>query len=383
VIEPLIESLGAFAAVVGSELRRWRRQRLTVASSLVFPVAMAALVTFALGGETPELRFTFAVVDQEHGPTADAFVDQAVGHPALAKVVDTRLVASRRAADRLLDDDEADAVVVLPEGLGARLAGRPDDRDVGIEVEASNPLAGGLATMVVDRFVIRARTEAVAVARTGRAPSGPWPLQVGLTAPGGRRLDAARHYGPGIGMFFVLVGMGFAAQRFVADRRRGLADRIAATPASPVAVAFGRAVAALAVGALSLGTTAVTMQILFGRRWGPPLAVVVLATATVVALAGVAGVVAAVSRTPEQATVVGAGVAFVFALASGTFSPPGSIGARPAFADLVPTTHALDGFAVLATEQSGVTTVLGPIGVLCGFGVAGGIATALLTRRFA
>lgn len=370
------------AACAGAELRRWRRQRLAVASALVLPGVMAALVSVALGRATADVDFTFAVVDLEHGAASAAFVDQALGDPAVAEVVETRLVADGREAGRLLDDGDVDAVVTLPGGLGADLAGGGDVR---IGLDAGSPLAADLATMVIDRYVVEARATALSLARTGRAPNGPPPLRVEVTAPGGQRLDAAGHYGPAIGMFFVLAGLGFAAQRTVADRRRGLADRLAATSASQASLVTGRAAAAMAVGALSLGTTAAVMQVLFGRPWGPPEAVVALIGATVVALAGVAAVVAVVSRTPEQASIASTAVAFVFALASGSFSPPGTTGTRSGLADLVPTTHALDGFALVATEQVGAAGMLGPIVTLCGFGVAGGAATALLTRarRFA
>jgi ABC-2 type transport system permease protein len=371
-------------AVVGAELRcRWR-ERSSVASAVVLPVALAALVTAVLGREAPDVRFTFAVVDRADDAASAAFIDEALGHPTVAEVVDTRRVATERAADRLLDADDVDAVVILPDDLGARLA--DGIGDTGITVEAAEPLAGDLGAMVVDRYVTRARTTAVALARTGHAPTGDWPLRVELAAPGGQRLDAAHHYGPGIGMFFVLVGVGFAAQRLVADRRRGLVDRMATTPASPLAIAFGRALAALAIGALSLGSCALAMQVLFERPWGPPLPLAVLVAATVLALAGVAAVVAVISRTPEQASLAGSAVAFAFALASGTFSPPGSFGTRPPLAELVPTTHALDGFALLATEPpgaglAGLAPILAPIGALGAFALAGGLATALLTRR--
>jgi ABC-2 type transport system permease protein len=367
----------AFAAVVGAELRQWRRQRLAVASSLVFPVLMAALVSSALGGEMPDFTFTFAVVDHEHGVASEAFVEQALGNPRIAEVVDTRLVTTDTAARGMLEEGTVDAVVVLPADLGARLT-RPGD--VGIELDADNPLAADIGAMVIDQYAVQARATALALAGTGAAPTRPWPLRVELSAPGGQRLDAARHYGPGIGMFFVLVGLGFAAQRHVADRRRGLTDRMAATPASPVAVAVGRSVASLLIGGLSLGTTAAAMQLLFGRSWGHLVPVVALLAATVIAFAGVAALIAGLSRTPEQAAILGSSVAFVFALASGTFSPPGSIAARPAFAELVPTTHALDAFAQLATEPSGIAAITGPLVVLCGFGLAGWMGSALVAR---
>jgi ABC-2 type transport system permease protein len=367
-------------ALAGLELKRWVRQPIAVATALLLPVAMAGLVSAALGRAAPELTLKFAVVDLDAGPAGVAFVDQALGHPAVKDLIDVRQVDSRHAARALLDDDVVDVVVVLPPRLSEDLA---SVGGVDIDVWGSNPIAGDLAHMIVDQYGIRAQASAVAIARTGAPPDTPWPLEVDVTAPGGQPLDAARHYGPSTGMFFLLVTLGFAAQRFVADRRRGLADRLAAAPVAAAPVLVGRVLAALLIGGLSMATTALSMQFLFGRSWGAAGPVVLLIAAVVIAMGGVAAVVAALSRTPEQAQMLAMGIAFVFALASGSFSPPGAIGTRPALADLVPTSHALDAFALLSTEHAGIAAITGPIGVLLAFGLAGFVLATFTSRRFA
>lgn len=378
--------LAVFAGVAGVEVRRWARQPLAVASTLLLPVALAALVTVALDNAGRATRAEIGVVDLDGGPAARSFLADALGHPSVADVVDVVALASTREAAGQLDAGDVDAVVVLPAGLSAGLAAPDGGAAPAIDVwtgdDDLDPLADDLAVLVVNEFTIRARATAVASAQGGREPDL-WPLEVTVTAPDGAPLDAARHFGPATGLFFVLVAQGSAAQRLAFDRGRGIVDRLASAPVSPSAVLAGRGAAAVATGCVSLGVTAATMQLLFGRSWGPLVPVALLIAAVAVALAGVAALLAAVARTPEQATSLAAAVAFVFAIASGSFVPPGSIGRRPRLAELVPTTHALDGFALLATERAGVAEVAPSLAWLLAFGACGLAATAALRRRLA
>jgi ABC-type multidrug transport system permease subunit len=378
VTETVRRWLAVCGLVVSTELRRWARQPVAVASAFLLPVGMATLISLVIGGDAAGLSVTVAVADEEQGPASTAFLEQALGDPSVDDVLAVERVGREDQARRLVDQGRADVLVVLPEGLTDRLA---SSRATGIVVQGEDPLAADLVLLVTDQFVTRARATALALSETGASPSAPWPLEVSVTAPDGQALDAATHYGPGVAMFFVLVGLGFAAQRLVADRQRELVDRLAVAPVPLSAALMGRGVAALTVGGVSLATAALAMQLLFGIGWGPVLPVAVMIVAAVGALAGVAASLAALCRTPGQAQMLSAGVAFVFALASGTFSPPGSIATRPAFAELVPTTHALDGFALLATEDAGLATVAVPLAALALFGLGGLAVTAVAARR--
>lgn len=373
------EWLRVVGATAGVELRRWRRQRVAVASALLLPVAMAVLVSLALGDDLGEFSTSFAFVDGDQGPAGAAFEDQVFGSPAVRDMVAVREVETEDEARRLLDRGDVAAAIVLPDGLTQTLT---DGDGPWIEVlrDHDEPIAGDLAALLVNQYEIRGQETVVAVERVGAVPAEPWPLEVAVTAPGGRQLDAATHYGPSLGLFFLLVTMGFAASRLVADRRRGVVERVAAGPAALSAVLTGRAVAALAVGGLSMAVLALTAQLVFGRSWGPPGPLAAVTAAVVVAMAGVAALLAALARTAEQAQALSIGVAFLFALASGSFAPPGAA-LRPAFAELAPTTHALDAYATLTTERAGLAAVGSSLVALLAFGAVGLLLTPVLVRR--
>ncbi len=368
----------AAAASAGVELRRWRRQRVAVATALVLPLAMAALVSLALGQTVGEFSTRFAVVDHDRGPAGRAFVERALADPALRGVVAVDEVGSDAEARDLLDRGRVEAVVVLPRGLGGSLAGG-EPAGIVVRGRADSSIARGLAQLVVDQYESRAGAAALAAARTGAEPAGPWPLTVRLTAPGGGRLDAATHYGPAIGLFFVLVTLGFAAAALAGDRGTGIVDRVAATPAPLGAVLAGRATTAVAIGGLSLGTLAVAMAVGFGEGWGPPASVAAVTVAVLAAMTGIAAALAAFARTPEQAWALATATAFACALASGSFSPPGAA-SRPAWAAVSPVTPALDAYALATTEHAGLVALAPSLAALAAFGAAG---LAVATVRWA
>jgi ABC-2 type transport system permease protein len=373
-------------ATAGVELRRWWRQPIAVVTSFVLPVLVGALVSLALGGGH-HLDVTFAVVDLDRGPVGDAFVDEALRDPRLDEVVDVRRVGTRAEARRLVDDETVEAAIVLPARLSEGItAGTDGSRPTHIEVlRRDEPSLGAdLAQTVVDVFDVEARATVVAHASTG----GPLPesprLEVATSAPGGRALDAATHYGPAIGMFFLMVALGAVVDGHVTDRRRGLVDRLQVARVPRSAVLTGRAATVLAIGCASLLVTAATMQLIFGRSWGPLPSVGALAVGAAVAYAGFAALLANVVRTPGQAQALTVALAFGMAVASGAFTPPGASSSRPPLAEVLPATIALDGFARVTTEAAGIATLAGPLALLITIGGAGfAIAGATARRRSA
>lgn len=368
-----------------TELRRWSRHRAAVASALLLPIVMATLLTLALGNDATRLAVRIVVVDGDGGPAGEAFTRDILGDPDVREVVEVvRMAGTEAEARRMVDEGEADAGIVIGEGLSAALAsiGDPGRRSElpGIDVLRSDdqPLAGDIAHLLVDQFESRSRATAVTLSRTGSAPAEPWPLRVVLTAPDGVPLDGARHAGPSVGMFSVLMTVGFVAYRLLLDRQTGVVERLASAPIARSAVLLGRATAALVLGALSLGALVVTMQGVLGRSWGPPLPLMVVIGALLIAMAGIGALIGALARTPGEVQTFSLGLAFVFALASGQFGR----GAPPAFADWLPTSHALDAFALLATESADLTMVLPQISALLAFGIGASAVAVACSRRF-
>ena len=369
---------GAVAlAAFGLELRLWWRQRIAVAAALVLPVVAAVVISVALGA-LPTPKASWAVVDLDQVPAAQAFDEQVLGGDALRDLLSVRRV-SLDEARRLVRRNEVHAAIVLPAGLTAEVAaGRPPQ----IEVLAPSRRRFGtdLADLVARQFAVRGWAVATAAAGGQPTQSAPWPLEVEVRAASGNKFDVAGHYGPSIGMFFVLMTLGFAAQTQVKHRANGITDRMRSTSAPPAMALVGRAAAGAVVGAISLVTTLTVMSLAFGQHWGSLGPLALLVAAVVVAYAGIGALIAALPRTPDQAVLLAIAVPFAFALASGSFAPPDAP-VRPFGAWLAPPTHALDAFAELAVAHAGVSAIAGALIFLFTTGIAAGLAAALVERR--
>src|SRR5690606_18663448 len=111
----------------------------------------------------------------------------------------------------------------------------------------------------------------------------------------------------------------------LAERRTGLLDRLRAGPVRDSALLAGKALSVTAVGVTSLTTIWVVTSLAMGADWGDPVGVALLIGTAALAVAGVAGVVAGLSRNEETADSLSTVVGLVFALVGGAFIPLGAM----------------------------------------------------------
>lgn len=377
--------VGTAVTVAATDLRIWRRQWIAPVTALLLPALVAAIVSTTLGS-LPEPKASWAIVDLDGGAAAQAFEAEVLDGPALAGLVTVRHV-DRAEAERLVADGDVDAALVLPAGMTADLlVGRPP------QIEVLRPrietFGADLADLVARQATVRSWAASVALVEGGAvegvgADGGSglrWPIEVDVRAANGRALDAAGHYGPAIGLFFVMLSLGFAAQAQVTNRETGIMQRLDSTSVRRGAVLLGHAGAGVVIGGLSLVTTLAVMSLVFGHGWGALAATAALVAAVLVAYTGIAALIAAAARTAGQATLLAVSVPFAFALASGTFAPPGTA-SRPSFAALAPPTYALDAFAELGVNGAGVVTIGGQLAVLVACGLLCGGGAALIEER--
>lgn len=93
--------MGAALVVAGKDLRRRLRDRTAYIVGVVAPLVLAGLISVAFGGSGFAFSATFAVVDQDGGQLARAFVDDMLGDPGQREVVTTKAVSDRDEAVRL------------------------------------------------------------------------------------------------------------------------------------------------------------------------------------------------------------------------------------------------------------------------------------------
>jgi len=125
----------------------------------------------------------------------------------------------------------------------------------------------------------------------------------------------------------------------------------------------------------------IASQVLLGARWGNPAAVALLCLATVLAVMGIASVVATMAKTEEGASAYGQMLGLVIALVGGNFIPTGSAPrVLRRLALLTPNGWALRGFSDLGSGGA-FHTVTTNLLVLLAFAAVTGSIGMVRARR--
>ncbi|MEV0583915.1 ABC transporter permease [Nonomuraea sp. NPDC050310] len=118
-------------------------------------------------------------------------------------------------------------------------------------------------------------------------------------------------------LFFVVSGM----TGLLRERHLGTLPRLLAAPVGDAAILGAKLVAGVLLGLLSMTALVLITTFLYGARWGPPLQVAALVSATVLAASGLSAAVAAFARTAEQAVNQQGALAVVLGLTGGALFP--------------------------------------------------------------
>ena len=253
-------------------------------------------------------------------------------------------------------------------------------------------MAGDVARAVAGEISARANAGRLAAA-TASALGEPVPdaatlgaidLPVTVEAEGtGGDVSPAAYFGPAMGIFFLFLTIGTVAGDLLTDERTGVIDRIRGGPVGAAALLAGKGLAVVVTGVTSLVVIWVATSLLLGADWGDPAGVLVLIVSAALAVAGIAGLLAALARTEQSAATLATAVALVFALLGGSFLPTGELPeAVQRLGLLTPNGWAQRGFAELAAGNGDVVAILPAAAALVAWGVvAGAVAARLLPAR--
>lgn len=160
------------------DLKRAVRDRSALAITIAAPFGLAAILSFVLGGQGDTQAFTveFAVVDQDHGPLARAFVDGTLAGMEEAGFAGITTLESAGDARQLAADGEVAAAFVIPPGFSdAVQSGRSTTLEV--VADPSSDVGAQVARSAAGQFAAEANAMSLAVAIVlSQAPvAGPGP----------------------------------------------------------------------------------------------------------------------------------------------------------------------------------------------------------------
>lgn len=398
-----------------------------LALMLVTPFALTLAIAFAFGGLTGSGRTSLqaipvVVVNRDPGEMGQALVD-VVQSEDLADLLEPALMEGENAARAAVDADEAAAAVLIPDDLtetimpsglmqGDFSAADLEQSVIRVYSNPTAPISAGIVRSIVEQFLGRAAAGAAAgqVAVTQLLRNGlispqqiPSVAQeigqqagqeaaeadlIGLESQtlGGEEgggFDWMGYMAPSMAILFLMFTVTAGGRSILAERDEGTLPRMLVSPSSAAQVLGGKVFGIYLTGLSQVLILVAASGLIFGVRWGDPLAVILVTLALVAAATGWGMLIAAFSRTPGQANAAGTGLALVFAVASGNFFPRQTLPPWLRTASYVtPNAWGLEAFGELSATGTLTDVVLPILALLVMAAVLFTVATLAFRRQY-
>jgi ABC-2 type transport system permease protein len=142
------------------------------------------------------------------------------------------------------------------------------------------------------------------------------------TAEGGSgEFDWLAFMAPSMAILFLMFTTTSGGRTILTERRAGTLPRLLVSPTRASQVLAGKVVGVYSTGLAQMAILIGASALLFGVRWGDPVAVLLITLALVAAATAWGILIAAYARSPAQANAIGTAMALVFGAAAGNFLP--------------------------------------------------------------
>jgi len=357
---------------------------------LILPMAMIIILGTVFNWAGSSFTANVALVDLDHGDMARRLTQDVFASAQLKDLFVVTTVPSEAEARTLVEQGKTGAAVIIPAGFSS---GVTAGTKVSIIVLGNHETAtqAGVIRNVVESFTaeVQRRQLAGSVAIRTLQQSGTVPpqrmqeaiqsvlaevgtsqqtgvisvrttTQEGIKVP--RALD---YYAVGMALLYMIFTANTGTEGMLEEQRQHTLARVLTTPTSRSQILLGKLVCIFVIAALQFSMIIVLTRLLYRVNWGASVpAVIVMATASVLAVAGLSTLVAALTRTPEQAGSIGPAVALVYSLLGGTMWPVYDMPAwMNSLSRLTFTRWSVEGFTSLMVNGGGVLSIVRPVGV--------------------
>ncbi len=418
-------------AIASKDIRVWARDIAALGILIGMPVVLILILGSALGGtEGGDIRLKLTVVDLDAGVTmpapgepptssrgvttdlGDELTDVLTTNARLKKLFDVQVATDAEAAKRDVAAGDVAAALVIPADFTKKVtAAEPAQlvvyQDPGQQTSAGIALsvirsvaAQYAAASVAVQTVLKvgaeqaasgtfddpgtvARAQAVAVTRATAAGSLDSVEVKDVQAAPDIELKALDFFGLSMTSMFLMFGAMFGAFSTIKERREQTLSRLLSTPTGAMSVTAGKMLGIFVLGMLQFCVLYSFTRFVFGVRWGADVAAIFLvAAAEMLAVTGLAVLIASLARTERGAGGLGPLVIQIQALIGGAFF---TIAVLPTW--LQPIRYfsvvgwTMEGWQRVQLEGAGVAGVLGPVAALLGFALAFFAVGAWMTGR--
>ncbi len=361
-------------------LRLTVRDRSSFIWMLLMPIAfMWIFGQTGGGGSSGPPKFTLSIDDQDGGWLARAVIADLEGEQ-----VNLRTVGE-------VDADDGQSRVrtlVIPAGFSERVlagdqqtltlvkdANANEDFSLAAEVHVTRTIVRTIGRLIEINAAAKADNAPVVLVEEFRDLRGRTPL-VGLevsTAGTGRPVPAGFAQSvPGmLTMMVLMMTVIYGGVFLTAEKKSRMLTRQITLPVTRRQIVLGKLFGRFLLAALQIAILVAAGRFLFGISFGnSPAGLLLLLASYALAVAGLAVLLGAVLRTPEQASGIGWMLSMVLAAMGGCWWPSEVV---PDWlwkaAHILPTAWAMDAFHALISFGLGLEAVLLPSAVLAAFGL--------------
>lgn len=421
--------------IARKDLLRSLRSAVFIVFGFVVPLLVTALFYFAFGGlassggfDLPSTPLQVVNLDEPDarlgGWSAGAALAEVLASPDLAGLFAVTTATDAAAARAAVDRQEAGAAVIIPAGLSAALSepGRP----AAIELYQDPTLTLGprIAESIVRQFVdgfagiqiiarvvtaqlaARGATGGQALGQEAALEYGRWAAALGESQGRGRdplletRLPSGAE-GPrdqrtsivslvmaGMMVFYLFFTGAVSSQALLLEEESGTLARLFTTPTRASAVLGGRLVANVSTLTVQAVLLVALSALVFGIRWGPPLAVALVILGLVVLATSFGLFLTSLLKSSRQGGAIYGGLLTVTGMLGmisifGAVAPASSRGVLAIVGLTVPQGWGVRGWQQLL-EGAGLAEVLPTVAVMLALGaVFFAIGVLRFRRRFA
>jgi ABC-2 type transport system permease protein len=395
-------------------------------AALVFMLLAPFLLTIGMGfvtgrfsgGSSGLSDIPVVIVNLDNEQLGNALAD-VFSSQELAELMESTESTDPEAARRLIDEDQAAAAVIIPEGFTRSIIPangtsfnqsfvQPEPVKIEVYANPSRPTSAGVVKAIVDEYISR-----VEEGRTSGMTSIVQLMQAGLLSPQDAEdearslfqdgtqtqntvitlktnkegpeaieFDILAYMAPGMALLFLMYTVSYGGRSILAERSQGTLPRLLVSPTSTAQVLGGKVLGIFFTGVAQVGILILASSIFFGVRWGDAAGLIVLILATVFGATGWGMLITALARTPAQVANFGSALMLIFGILGGSFT---NLEQMPAtlrtLSKITPNAWGLDGFTTLALGGT-LPNLVEPISALLIMGaILFGIAVVLFSRN--
>ncbi|HET9608093.1 MAG TPA: ABC transporter permease [Acidimicrobiales bacterium] len=376
-------AMRAIATIAANEVRRVARERVAMFFIVVLPIVIILIIGTTFGAtDTVEVGVVdldgsdasaslVAALDRRDGVTVDRYdALRTLRRDVRLGSVAAGLVVPAGYGDAIDRGDDVAVEMLADPTSGSAAAAQATVRaaigDAAVDIAAARLAAGAAAIDAADAE----RAVAALDGQVDRAGVRSTTVDEGETAS----LGSFDYTAPANLVLFTFVNTIVAGSIIALERKQGITRRMLATPHGTGTILAGIGAAKLLFALLQSALIVLVGTLVFGVRWGDPVAatLVIVLFATVATAVGL--VVGATVSDPDQAQAVGVPVAIALGMLGGCMWPLEIVPpVMRTIGHVAPHAWAMDSWIALIFEGEGLAGIAGNLAVLAGYAIGLGL----------